>query len=342
MVHIRRPAAPGANGRVAARRPRAAMLAALASAVLLALLAVTGCRDGGDEIDGPSATLLVTRDFGRELLTEERVALDADRAPLDLLRAARDVELTDAGQVVAVDGVPVDHRRRSTWALTVNGVGAGTDAGYRVSAGDIVQFDLQAEHDTAPLRAVVGAFPHPLTGGLAEESVAVRLSCSIGYHNPCTQVRARLRRLGVQLPGKSPSALRGDARYAQPVAVEPPAVRIEVIVGPWYRQRGAPARWIVRGPRHSGVFARMTADATALRLLDSSGRVVRTEEGAAGLVAAIRPRPSRIVWYVTGLSLEGVERAADSFAAGALRGAYAVAVTGRGVERLPLPPRQDP
>ena len=55
-----------------------------------------------------------------------------------------------------------------------------------------------------------------------------------------------------------------------------------------------------------------------------------------GLVAALRPRADELVWLVTALDDEGLEAGVRALDERKLRDAFAVAATGRRVEKLPL------
>ena len=82
------------------------------------------------------------------------------------------------------------------------------------------------------------------------------------------------------------------------------------------------------------MFARFAG--RRLELLDQSGRTARTAPAGTGLVAALRPGPEEILWVVTGVDEQGVERAARSLDAKTLADAFAVAATPQGPEDLPL------
>ena len=87
------------------------------------------------------------------------------------------------------------------------------------------------------------------------------------------------------------------------------------------------------------MFARFSAGGRRLELLDRNGEVARTVApgDGTGLVVALRPRDDELLWIVTGLDdaalAAGVRRARRE---DALRDAFAVAVTGGRVEKLPL------
>jgi hypothetical protein len=113
--------------------------------------------------------------------------------------------------------------------------------------------------------------------------------------------------------------------------------------------RLAVARWprarIVRGaftleegPESSGVFARFSKDGRSLDLLDERGDVARTVHAGdgTGLVVALRPRSDELVWLVTALDQAGLAAGVRALREDELRDAFAVAATGRTVEKLPL------
>jgi hypothetical protein len=84
------------------------------------------------------------------------------------------------------------------------------------------------------------------------------------------------------------------------------------------------------------VFARFAEEGERLELLDSGGDVVRTAGPDTGLIAALRPTDEELLWLVTGGSEQAVDSAATAFTALALRDAFAIAVEGEKVSKLPL------
>ena len=55
-----------------------------------------------------------------------------------------------------------------------------------------------------------------------------------------------------------------------------------------------------------------------------------------GLVFALQPRAKELVWVVTALDDQGLDAGARALDEGKLRDAFAVAVTGDRVEKLPV------
>jgi hypothetical protein len=303
-------------------------LAALLGAALLA-----GCGFGaGDEREG-SAELRVTRDFGRVELGSARVeTVREDQTVMRLLRSEFDVETRFGGRFVqAIDGLegggPTGDR---DWFFFVNGVWSDTGAAeYELSPGDRVQWDHRRWNVAMRVSAIVGAYPEPFRHGFEGGRRPVRVECEDVESAPCKDAKEALDRVGVPVSSSAVGAPGTEAVT-------------RLVVARWPRAR------IVRGgstledgPEESGVFARFGGDGRSLELLDEDGevaRTVRTGEGT-GLVAALRPRADELVWLVTALDREGLAAGVAALDEDSLRDAFAVAVTGRTVEKLPLPAR---
>jgi hypothetical protein len=109
-----------------------------------------------------------------------------------------------------------------------------------------------------------------------------------------------------------------------------------VVVGRWRAIRVVQQlAEIEDGPQDSGVFARFDTDGTRLELLSTDGRVARPAVPGTGLIAAVAASEEEIVWAVTGVDDEGVERAAAQLDESTLAGAFALAIERR-AERLPV------
>jgi hypothetical protein len=306
---------------------------ALASALAFVL---TSCGDDSAEPAGPTVTLHVTRDFGRELLSREDDALLPQHGTVTrVLAGYHDVGKDWGGLIVrSIDGLAHDGDRGTPiWVLNVNGIEADEfPARYRLHPGDVVQWDLRELTDIdLDVRATVGAFPETFTRGVFGRRFPVRLQCARPTSSACGEVRRKLRKAGVRVDGsRPPGALprRGLPRRAR------------VLVGTWDRLRHS--RWATRvetGPGDSGVFARFSPDGRELRLLDWNAHHVRTEGAGTGLIAAMRPTEEDLRWLVTGVDELGLERAVAALDSSRIRNTFAAVVTGDGVEKLPLPPR---
>jgi hypothetical protein len=306
--------------------------------VATGILVVAGCGDSA-EPSGPTVALHVTRDFGQEQVgAEDSAPLEGHRTALRLLKEYEDVKTYESfGAVTTIDGLRADWNvpegeDESTWALNVNGVEADLfPKEYPLHPGDLVQFDLRYWYVTLDVRATVGAFPQTFTRGVFGKRFPVTVECAAPTAPACNRVKGALGDAGVPIDGSQPAG--GPPPRGQPR-------RARVLVGPWkrWRHRAWPSR-IDAGPRYSGVFARFSPGASELRLQDWYAHPQRALGAGTGLVAAMRPTEEDLLWLVTGVDEQGVERAADALNTRDLRDAFAVAVTEEGVVKLPLAPR---
>ena len=299
------------------------------AAVLLVAVALSGCGLGpGSDQSGDGASVRVTRDFGRELLSAERFpTIREGETVMRALRARRDVKTRFGGGFVqSIDGLSGQGAGGSEdWFFYVNGIESAVGAAdYDLSPGDLVQWDHRDWRETMDVRAIVGAFPEPFLHGLDGRRFPVRVECEDAAADPCEQVKDRLTQAGVPATGATLGA-SGNQEV------------IRVVVATWPRVRElVSTRVVEQGPRESGVFARYTDGGAVLELLDERGEVVESAGPETGLVAALRPAEKEFVWLVTGGDEEGVERAAGAFDGRTLRDAFAVAVTREGPRKLPL------
>ncbi len=305
-------------------RRLACLLAALATAA-----AVAGCGLGpGDPQGGDGASVRVTRDFGRETLSVATTPkLREGQTAMRLLRSNNEVETRFGGGFVqAIDGLAGGGEGGTLdWFFYVNGIEADRGAAeYELSPGDVVQWDYRDWRETMDVRAIVGAFPEPFLHGLDGKRFPVRVECEDVESGACRSVKNVLVDAGVPATGSTLGA-PGNQNV------------IRVVVAPWASARGLnTARAIESGPRRSGVFARFAEEGERLELLDLDGDVVRTAGPDTGLIAALRPTDEELLWLVTGGSEQAVDDAAAAFTAGALRDAFAIAVEGEKVSKLPL------
>jgi hypothetical protein len=309
-------------------RRAGALLAALALAGCG--LATAGCGFGeGEEREG-GASVRITRDFGHSEVGAARVArVREDQTVMKLLQSEFDVDTRFGGRFVqAIDGIEAESAGGQVdWFFFVNGVEAGVGAAeYELSPGDRVQWDYRDWSATMRVPAIVGAFPEPFLHGLEGRRRPVRVECEDEDARVCDEAKERLEGVGVSPTGASLGA-PGTETVTRLVVARWPRARIV---------RGASG--LEEGPEATGVFARFEPGRRALELLDQSGEPARRVEAGdgVGLVLAMRPRDEELVWLVTALDERGLEAGVRALAADRLRDAFAVAVRGRTVEKLPL------
>jgi hypothetical protein len=295
----------------------------------LAALALGGC---GLEVGSPPSTvkLLITRDFGARVLhSTGALRTSGGESVLAMLQRNAAVATGPGGRrVQSIDGLVGSSEAAtgspSEWLYYVNGVQASKGpAAASVKPGDHIWWDLHDTSQAQDVPAVVGAFPEPFLNGYEGKRLPVRVECA-SSSAACRTVTESLQAAGV------PAALAAIGSGGAPET-------LRVMVGPWSHLNGdLEAASIGRGPGYSGVYARFSADAQTLTLLDEQGRAVRVLHGDAGLVAATRGVKEAPVWVITGTDGAGVELAARAFNRQALEDHFAVALASGGAIALPV------
>jgi hypothetical protein len=298
---------------------------------LAALLAVagalTGCGLGpGKERGGNGVRLDVTRGFGQVRLASATAPhAREDQTVMRLLRSKRRVSTAYGGGFVqSIDGLAGNGGRQLDWFYFVNGLEASVGAAaYKLSPGDVVQWDYRDWRATDHVPAIVGAFPEPFLHGTGGKRLPTVLECASQSSAACKTAQQRLSAQGVIVTKGALGS--GSGQFT-----------IRVVVGPWaaVRQTRAAAS-LARGPAQSGVFARFTPGGT-LDLLDPHARVARAAPAGTGLLAATKPAGAGPVWIVTGADDAAAQRAAAALDPAGLRDAFAVAATPSSLVRLPV------
>ena len=299
------------------------------AATLLAALLLAGCGIGPGEQRSGGAQVRVTRDFGRTQLHAASTRTISDgQTVMRLTESKFDVDTRYGGRFIpSIDGLKgTGATGQSDWFFFVNGVESEVGAAdYDLSPGDRIQWDYRRWDLAMRAPAIVGAFPEPFLHGLNGRRRPVRVECDDVGTQPCRDGKDALHKVGVPVSGSALGA-PGTEKVTRLVVAKWPAARII---------RGG--HTLEEGPQANGIFARF-ADG-ALELLDQDGNVARTVHAGDGtaLIAAMRPRADELVWLVTSLDEAGLEAGVRALREHDLRNAFAVAVTGRTVEKLPLP-----
>jgi Domain of unknown function (DUF4430) len=290
-------------------------------------LALAGCGLGA----GPApraVAVLVTRDFGARVLSgtvSPRVS--GAETVMSLLERNYDVNTRYGGGFVqSIGGLSGGHESGGPvdWFYYVNGVQATKGAAATdVHEGDHVWWDRHDWSQTEDVPAVVGSFPEPFLDGFEGKRLPVRVECEEAGGGACRTVTARLRAEGV--PAAVSALGAGGAQT------------LRVLVGSYAAVRGdAAAAQVARGPRASGVYARIGGAGRTLTLLDQDGHARQVLGAHAGLVAATRYEEDAPVWLVTGTDSQGVELAARDLNAATLEHRFALAVSSDGPVALPV------
>ena len=301
-----------------------------ALAALVCATALAGCGLGaGEELEGAGVTLRVTRDFGHESLgahSERKVR--EDQTVMRMLTSNFDVDTRFGGRFVqSIDGLKgAGATGRRDWFFFVNGVESDQGAAeYELSPGDRVQWDYR----TGTGRGGPG------DRGCLPRAVPPRPRGQAAPGAPGVRGR-RLGRRADEADDRLEAA--GVPTSSSTVGAPNTETVTRLVVAPWPRAR------IVRGARRARGGARRDRRLRALAARGSSS----CSTSPATWRAPSGPATARRSWWLcarartssSGSSPASTttpsSRAPGRSTARKLRDAFAVAVTGDRVEKLPL------
>lgn len=195
------------------KRRAAAILAVLA-------LVVAGCHSKSKPAPAPgepTASLVVTRDFGTRSLLDRRVA--PGQTVMTALRGVARIDTRYGGRFVqSIDGISGSLTRTRDWTYFVNGLEARVGAAeLTLHAGDRVWWDFHLWADLPTVPAVVGSFPEPFIHGTGRPArpVEVRGSDALLAALRTDGARAGTATSHWRVLVGSDAALRADAAYRQ-------------------------------------------------------------------------------------------------------------------------------
>lgn len=275
---------------------------------------------------GGNTVVVVTRDFGRQVLLDKEVELESAGTVLALLQELTEVDTGYGGNFVrGINGLGGEPGR--DWFYYVNGVAAGVGAGeYRLRPGDRVWWDHHLWRASGLVPAVVGSYPAPFNrtyGGQAPRPVIAFAPEAAGNADSLRQAWASL---GIEAEVKAVEEHLLEARSA-PV----------LVLGTWteLRKLSYLEEMNRRGAR-AGLFARFTPD--GIELLDATGeRAAVLEAGAAIQATGQGLGDAAPLWLVVGTGAKWLDEAVRLMQESpeALRLAYGLVLGAEGPSRLP-------
>jgi hypothetical protein len=118
-----------------------------------------------------TATVVVTQDFGRELILEQRVEIEADTSAMAALQMAADVETKYGGGFVSsINSISSEYgganNSKKDWFFYINGVASNIGArDYILRDDDVEHWDFRGWSYHQFIPAIIGDFPQPFLNG---------------------------------------------------------------------------------------------------------------------------------------------------------------------------------
>jgi len=320
----------------------------IASAIITLLaMVLSGCSTSLTSADndestgagstGETATIEVTRNFGRELILERDIPVEPGTTALEALQSVATVETQYGGGFVSsINGVGSENsgtgREKKDWFFHINGIAGNTGAGdYILRPGDSEHWDYRewGYHQFVP--AVIGDFPQPFLSGYRGERRPTALVYEDAFAGEAEDVVTALKKSGV---------------------AEVTAYRIDEF-GDEDRENsniiiiGLPSNALIAEMnglhRKLGFYAFFARD--ELTVLDAAGEAAGIFGAGYGLIQATQnpwnPKGTgageNAAWMVTGTDADGVRSAARVLSGHAdkLCKAFAVIVYDDAVTKIP-------
>ncbi len=120
-------------------------------------------------------TVVVTQDFGKELLLEQETEIEADTSAMAALQTVADVETKYGGGFVSsINGISSEcegaSQSKKDWFFYINGITSNIGArDYILRDGDVEHWDFRdySYHQFIP--AIIGDFPQPFHSGYQDK-----------------------------------------------------------------------------------------------------------------------------------------------------------------------------
>ncbi len=186
---------------------RATVLWSIMAVCLGVLLVQAGCSPAATaneaevEPSGEGARIVVTTDFGKEVVLDAVVPVTSEQSAMEALQRVADVDTSYGGGFVSgINGIGTGVSGRSAkldWFYSINGFTARTGAAsYMLRDGDIEHWDYRTWSFRRNVSATLGAFPAAFVRGYGRNVRGTVVIHATGFEDEADTVAAFLRTAG--------------------------------------------------------------------------------------------------------------------------------------------------
>lgn len=307
--------------------------------VLLLAAIVAGCPApppvaGSDK--PATATVVVTKDFGKELILAEEIELKEGTDAMTALQAVAEVETKYGGGFVqAINGLSSEYKednKKRDWLYFINGISLSLGAkDYSLRDGDVEHWDFRDWSYQPMIPAIIGAFPQPYLSGIRGEAKPTAVVYDAPFAEEAGALAAKL-----EGRGAIEVSLNGAETLFDGVKEESNMIILGRADNGLILELNGLAKKL-------GFFARLEGD--KIIVLDEKGEPAGEYGSGWGIIQATQNpwSPKGVgsgescVFMVTGADESGVRNAAQALIdnSDGLRYAYAVLVNNNDIIKIP-------
>jgi hypothetical protein len=318
----------------------------LAPVIILLIMALPGgCGESLPAVEnnqtpaavtGDTVTVVVTRDFGKELVLEQDIEIEADTSAMAALQMVADVETKyGGGYVESISGINSASReadKNKDWFFYVNGIASNLGArDYVLQDGDVEHWDFRDWSYQQFVPAVIGDFPQPFLNGCLYKGQPTLVVYEPAFSTEAGALAEMIQEYGVnEISTVQSDRLSDEARQDG---------NLIIIAG----RENPLISELNQTYKKLGFFAYF--EGGGLTVLDAEGNISDTPGGGTGLIQATQnpwnPRGvgsgENVVWVVTGCDDAGVRSAVTTLLENqvSLRHAFAAVVAKGQVVKIP-------
>ncbi|PKM78051.1 MAG: hypothetical protein CVU90_04880 [Firmicutes bacterium HGW-Firmicutes-15] len=280
--------------------------------------------------------LLITKDFGEQILFKKQVAIDKSSTVIDVLKANLNITTKwDGSYVSSINGLESQNGGISgnnlDWFYYINGICSDAGAAdYSLRAGEVIWWDYHKWQSAGFANsAVIGCYPEPFIHGYRGKVETTTIMSSEDNLNLANEIEKALKNKGVN----SVATMVLDNSYLE--KTRKPAI----VIGTWDELKKLDfLDKFNKAYRKTGASVHFTDE--GLELLDYKGNVTQSGAKSAGIIVASGSGlgDDSPLWLVAGTDPEGLQQAVDLLVktSDKISGLYNAAILSGEVIRLPL------
>jgi hypothetical protein len=284
-----------------------------------------------------TVTVVVTRDFGKELILERDIELETENSAMEALQAAAEVETKYGGGFVSsINGIGSEYggvdSKKKDWFFYINGIASKVGAGdYILRSGDIEHWDFRDWSYRQFIPAIIGDYPKPFWSGCKTGIVPTVVVYEEPFVSDAESLLASLRETGVScISTILDDQLSEDIKQKSHLIII--ATPENSMISELYKIH-----------KKLGFYAYL--EPGKILALDTAGNVHKEYGSGSGIIQATQnpwnPKGigagENVAWVVTGADVNGVKNAATALVNNQdeLRYAFAAVVSEGEIVKIP-------